>query len=368
MLILKARLNDFRNFKTKLLEFSPATTVIVGPNASGKTNILESLYLLSTGKSFHARIEEEMVNYNTDIARVKVRIKTDGVMVDLEAVLTHGFIDIGKVSSEKVARKKLLVNGISKRLIDFSGNFKIVLFGPWDMDLVTESPSLRRKFLDTVLSQVDKEYRRASLSYERGLRQRNRLLLRIREENLSRSQLLFWDKLLIRNGDYLSQKREELINFSNSTPGINDQIFELEYDKSAISESRLEEYAQEEIAAATTLVGPHRDDFIFKIKIKKSKNRERDLARFGSRGEQRMSVLWLKLAELEFIENKSGEKPTLLLDDIFSELDHEHRDVVIDIIKENKDSKKGFGQVIITTADPHYVEDIKKVEKITLFK
>lgn len=366
MLILKARLNDFRNFKTKLLEFSPATTVIVGPNASGKTNILESLYLLSTGKSFHARIEEEMVNYNADIARVKGRIKTDGVIVDLEAVLTHGFIDIGKVSSEKVARKKLLVNGISKRLIDFSGNFKIVLFGPWDMDLVTESPSLRRKFLDTVLSQVDKEYRRASLSYERGLRQRNRLLLRIREENLSRSQLLFWDKLLIRNGDYISQKREEFIAFANSTPGINDQIFDLEYDKSAISEGRLDLYAQEEIAAATTLVGPHRDDFIFKIKDKKLRNSGRDLARFGSRGEQRMAILWLKLSELDFIENKSGEKPTLLLDDILSELDHEHREVVMDIIKGPEKTQKAFGQVIITTADPHYVENIKKVEKITL--
>ncbi|HJX45675.1 MAG TPA: DNA replication and repair protein RecF [Patescibacteria group bacterium] len=357
------KLQNFRNFKKKDVSFSNKITVIVGPNASGKTNILESIFLLSTGKSFRARIEEEMISYNTDLSRVIGKVSNS----NLEVVLTPGEIEVGDDRYEKSPRKKLLVNGVSRRLIDFAGSLKVTLFGPWDMDLVTESPSLRRKFLDTVLSQVDKEYRRATLSYERGLRQRNRLLLRIREENLSRSQLLFWDKLLIRNGDYISQKREEFIAFANSTPGINDQIFDLEYDKSAISEGRLDLYAQEEIAAATTLVGPHRDDFIFKIKDKKLRNSGRDLARFGSRGEQRMAILWLKLSELDFIENKSGEKPTLLLDDILSELDHEHREVVMDIIKGPEKTQKAFGQVIITTADPHYVENIKKVEKITLF-
>ena len=93
MLIQKIRLNDFRNFKSKLLEFSPTTTVILGPNASGKTNILEVLFLLATGKSFRARVEEEMVNYRKDLARVKGRIKTDGEIIDLEIVLTRGLIE-----------------------------------------------------------------------------------------------------------------------------------------------------------------------------------------------------------------------------------------------------------------------------------
>lgn len=349
-MILKIRLTDFRNFKNRLFEFSPDTTVIIGPNASGKTNILESLFLLSTGKSFHAKIEEEMINYDKDLARVKGRLK-EGEINDLELVLTRGMIDVGSVRPEKVARKKLLVNKVAKRLIDFAGVFKVVLFGPQDLDLVTESPSLRRNFLDTVLSQVDREYRRASLSYEKGLRQRNKLLFRIREEGLARSQLLFWDKLLIKNGDYISGRREEFISFANKTPGLNKQIISLIYDKSAISEGRLEQYKEEEIAAATTLVGPHRDDFMFKYD-------KRDLARYGSRGEQRMGVLWLKLVELSFIEESTGEKPTLLLDDIFSELDHPHRDVVIDVAKKQ--------QTIITTADPHFIEKVKKVEKIEL--
>lgn len=350
-MISKLRLNSFRNFKTKFLEFSPKTTVIIGPNASGKTNILEGLFVLSTGKSFRAHTEEEMINYAKDLARIKGRVLNEGETVDLEAILTRGFIDIGKTAPEKVARKKLTVGGISKRLIDFAGSFRIALFGPWDLDLVTESPSLRRRFLDTVLSQVDREYRRASLSYEKGLRQRNRLLLRIRDEGLSRSQLLFWDKLLIKNGDYIASAREEFINFVNLTPPLDTEIFSLEYDKSAISEARLEQYSEEEVAAATTLVGPHRDDFIFS-------RRRRDLSRFGSRGEQRMGVLWLKLAELRFVEGKTGGRPTLLLDDIFSELDHKHRDIVVEVSQNQ--------QTIITTADPHFIEGFKKVEKIRL--
>jgi DNA replication and repair protein RecF len=346
-MIKRINLADFRNFKRKSWEFNEKTTVIVGPNASGKTNILESLFLLSTGKSFHARIEEEMINYNAEIARVSAEIHDS----KLEVALTRG--------ENGWPRKKLLVNDVSKRLIDFAGNFKIVLFGPWDLDLVTASPSLRRNFLDTVLSQVDREYRRAILSYEKGLRQRNKLLFRIRDEFLPRSQLLFWNQLLIKNGDYLSAKREELIRFANSQPEFDGQEFQLEYDKSAISEARLEQYAEEEVAAATTLVGPHRDDFVFKIG-------KRDLARFGSRGEQRMAVLWLKMAELAFLSEAHRAEgdleqhhPTLLLDDIFSELDHEHRKIVNDIIK------KG-GQVIITTADEHFLKGFGKIEKIRL--
>src|SRR3990167_9844795 len=124
---------------------------------------------------------------------------------------------------------------------------------------------------------------------------------------------------------------------------MNDQKFRLEYDKSAISEGRLEQYAEEEVAAATTLVGPHRDDFVFQIRSTKSETR--NLSTYGSRGEQRMGVLWLKMAELNFIQEKTLERPTLLLDDIFSELDHEHRNVVMDTAKKQ--------QTIITTADEH---------------
>jgi DNA replication and repair protein RecF len=361
MIIDKIKLSDFRNIESKTFEFSPRTTVIIGPNTSGKTNILEAINLLSTGKSFRARVEEEMINYDEEIARVKGLVKSNDDKTVLEVVLTRGEITVGEdpAKKEKAPKKKLLVNDVSRRLYKFAGNLKTVLFGPWDLDIVTESPSVRRDFLDSVLSQVDREYGRANLSYEKGLRQRNKLLYRIREEGLSRKQLIFWDKLLIKNGNYMSEKRADFIEYANETEPLDDAVYRLEYDKSAISESRLDEYAKEEVEAATTLVGPHRDDVIFRIKDskgKKGKKQGREVARYGSRGEQRMGVLWLKLAELKYIKEEVDETPTLLLDDIFSELDHQHRKVVMKFVKNSN-------QVIITTADPHFIEGTK-VEKI----
>ncbi|KKP47509.1 MAG: replication and repair protein RecF protein [Candidatus Woesebacteria bacterium GW2011_GWA1_33_30] len=325
-MIKKLKLTNFRNFTKKEFEFGEGITVINAPNAKGKTNILEAIFMLSTGKSFKARREEESINYDCDLARIKGD--------SLEIVLTKDIPEWPK--------KKLLVNGIARRMIDFAGNLKTTLFLPEDLDLVTSTPTLRRRFLDTVLSQVDREYRRAIGSYEKGVRQRNRILLRIREENISRSNLLFWNQLLIKNGNYITERRREFIEFINSLNKCN-----LKYDSSAISEGRLEQYKNEEIASAMTLVGPHRDDFIF------LKN-DRDLASYGSRGEQRMEILWLKLAELAFVEAKTGELPTLLLDDIFSELDHEHRKIVLDSI--------GNHQVIITSADEHNLPKIKSEE------
>ena len=379
-MIRKLNLSNFRNFKSKHLEFSDKITTIVGPNASGKTNILESLFLLSTGKSFKARVESETIQYSSDIARIIGNTSNESSISNthLEVVQTRG--------ENGWPRKKLLVNGVPKRLIDFAGNFRTVLFGPWDLDIVTGSPSLRRRFLDTVLSQVDREYRRSILSYEKGLRQRNRVLWTMREYptgSSGRDKLLFWNQLLIKNGNYITEARENFIDFCNSHQSQITSHYSLEYDMSLISEGRLEQYKEEEIAAATTLVGPHRDDFIFLKSNTSNKsstgNIGRELASFGSRGEQRMGILWLKMAELDYIEKCStldstpsadlssltirrsaDSRPTLLLDDIFSELDHEHREVVMQISKKQ--------QTIITTADPHFVSNLKKVERIELLR
>src|SRR3989344_3443333 len=198
MILSKIQISNFRNFKRKAFSFSPKTTVIIGPNTSGKTNIFEAIFLLATGKSFKAQIEEEMISYGQEIARVSGDFSKP--KQKLEVVLTRGEITIGQ-TPEKTERV-----------------------------------------------------------------QRKRLLYRIREEGASRGQLLFWDRLLIKNGDYISQKREEFIDFTNDKGKLNDQDFSLDYDKSAISEARLEQYAEEDVAAATTLVGPHRDDFVVKLK------------------------------------------------------------------------------------------------------
>jgi DNA replication and repair protein RecF len=380
MYLKSLALVNFRNFRKMKFEFSGRITTLIGDNTTGKTNILEAIYLLASGKSFKAKLEGEMISYGKEISRVTGRIYADGG-TNLEIVLTNGGVQIGDdpKNIKSTQKKKLLVNGVARRLIDFAGNLRVVLFGPWDMDLVTEAPSVRRRFFDFVLSQTDREYRRSAMIYEKGLRQRNRLLLRIRDENVPRAQLLYWDKLLIRHGEYLTKKREELIDYINKyqfplkgsirkLPDTKNN-YQLIYDKSVISEGRLAQYTNEETAAATTLVGPHRDDFVFRIKENLlgeggGVGADRDLARYGSRGEQRMGVLWLKLAELSYIESITNEKPVLLLDDIFSELDHEHRDIVMAMVRgRGRSQDDSEGQVIITTADPHYV---RKLEGLVL--
>lgn len=356
MQIKNITLQNFRSFKEKKISFDETTTIIVGPNASGKTNILEAINLLATGKSFRAEREEEVIKNNDDLSRITGWVVGnwsgggDGGVekTTLEIVLTRGTLH-----GTKVAHKKLSVNGVARRMYNFIGALKVVLFGPWDLELVTESPSRRRKFLDNVLSQVDREYYRSLLSYEKAVRQRNKLLERIREGEAQRSQLLFWNQLLVKNGNYLTEAREKFIEFGNATPQLGDENFSLEYDRSTISEARLEQYSEAEVASATTLVGPHRDDFKFISTTRRTGTTGitgRNLTTYGSRGEQRMGVLWLKLAELAFIQERTNTKPVLLLDDIFSELDHKHREVVMSVV--------GQQQTIMTTADPHTVEGL----------
>jgi len=343
-------LKNFRSFKKTSFSFLPRTTLILGPNTSGKTNILEAIYLLATGKSFRADIEREMIEYQCQMSNVKCEMDNGDT---LEIILT-----VGEVAGQPAPTKKYLVNGVPRRMIDFVGNLRAVLFWPEDLDLVTNSPSRRRQYLDFILSQVDREYRRSLLIYEKAIRQRNKLLERIRDENLSRVQLTYWDELLIKHGGVLTDKRREYIDEINKYQ-ISNIKYQIEYDKSIISETRLEQYKNEEIAAAVTLVGPHRDDIKFEIRNPKPET-TRNLSIYGSRGEQRLTVLWLKLAELEFIKAKTGDKPLLLLDDIFSELDHQHRDLVLQVIPHQ--------QTIMTTTDLHLIEEkyLKSVKVIKL--
>ncbi|HUV47068.1 MAG TPA: DNA replication and repair protein RecF, partial [Candidatus Bathyarchaeia archaeon] len=319
MFLKNLNLNNFRSFKEKKLDFSPQTTVIIGPNAVGKTNILEAIYLLATGKSFRASREQEMIKYGEELSKVKAEVGTN---LNLDIILTTG-----EIQGKRTARKLYKINGVGKRWRDFAGILKTVLFRPEDIDLILGPPSLRRDFLDSILEQADWQYRSCILAYKKGLRQRNKLLDRIREGEATKAQLTFWDQLLCKNGQLITQKREELIEFFNNFL----ERIEVFYDRSTISQQRLEKYHKAELALGMTLVGPHRDNLEFRIQNSELR-KERNLALFGSRGEQRMAVLDLRLAELEFIKAQSGEQPVLLLDDIFSELDKKNRRLVLKII------------------------------------
>lgn len=330
MIADRLSLQNFRSYTKKTFEFSPKTTLIVGPNTAGKTNILEAIMFCATGKSFRADQDREAIAWGRELSRMNAKCQMLNDKYELELMLTSG-----EVQGAKAPMKKYLVNGVPRRQVDFVGNVRAVLFWPEHLELVTDSPSLRRRYLDSVLVQVDREYRRNILSYERGLRQRNRLLDFINEGKANRRQLLFWDQLLIKAGGYITDKRGEYIDFVNQCRMLNAKC-QIEYNKSVISESRLEQYKEEEVTAKATLVGPHRDDFTI---LKE----EKELSKYGSRGEQRLAILWLKLAELAYIEREAGERPILLLDDIFSELDEEHRMFVVGLI--------GKQQTIVTSAD-----------------
>ncbi len=348
-MLRKITLSDFRNYKNGEYEFSDGVNLIVGQNAKGKTNLLEAIYLLGIGDSFRAKRTEEMVAFGQELGRVsgEVELKKDDLMT-LEIIVNGGVV-MGKV----VNKRKYLIDGVSKRRQDLLGMQPLVLFRPEDVELISGSPDVRRKFLDRLLIQVDKIYANSISTYEQALRRRNKLLDAIREGTASRYSLTFWDGLLIKHGQIIQEKRREIVDYINDLFKKSELFRDLSimYDMSAMSEARLLQYKDAELAVGYTLVGPHKDDLLIKDKT-------RDLAVYGSRGEQRMAVLALKMGEIYYMEEKGEKKVLLLLDDIFSELDENHKEEVLRVM---------FGrQVIVTTADEGDVEMFKDARMIRL--
>lgn len=316
MFLKELSLTGFRNYEEgKKFLFSEGINLILGSNTSGKTNLLEAIYLLSTGDSFRAEKVSQMINYQALVAHLEATVLEDGQEVKLASVISRG-----EINGQRVPLRKFSVNGVNRQQRNFAGSLLTVLFSPQNLDIVTDAPSFRRQFLNEVLIQIDRDYYRAYLSYQKGVRSRNRVLEQIRNRQSSEKALFFWDRLLLENGQLIIKKREELIDFINQQE--SSASYRLVYHPSVISPQELTYHRQDEIAAAKTLFGPHRDDFsVF--------GNSHNLAIFGSRGEQRLSVLWLKLGQLRFLEQATGRRPVLLLDDIFSELDEEHKKLVV---------------------------------------
>lgn len=355
MTILSLSLQHFRNYSKRSIDFSPNATLILGENARGKTNILEAISLITTGLSFRAQKIEEMVQWGKEVGRVRAVVEskeTESRPLEIEVVLTTG-----TVQGEHAQKRKFLVDGAAKQKKDAIGVLSSVLFRPEDMDLISGSPSMRRRFLDSVLSQADREYRESLDEYEKALVRRNALLDALREGNATRSAFSFWDQLLIKHGNVLSDKRRECIEFLNAHQDFP-MKFRVEYDSSSISEARLHQYAVQEVSVGYTMVGPHKDDFTVYLENGKSDGEKR-LSSFGSRGEQRMAVLWLKIGELNYLEQKKHERPILLLDDIFSELDDSHQHMVLELVDKQ--------QTIMTSTRSTLPEKIgKHIEYIEL--
>lgn len=348
MLLERLALQHFRTYTQSVFSFGKVT-VIVGPNAIGKTNLIESIFLLATGKSFKSQ-EGQFVSLGESVAHVKAKVVDDTGEEEI--------LEIIFALSERM-QKKYLVNGVSRRRVDFAGYVTAVLFTPADLDLISGQPGNRRRFLDEVLEQVDREYRLALTLYTKALRQRNALLDQVQRTGMrNEKQFAYWDELLITNGTLITQKRESFIAFVNSRK--KDFFpFMLTYDSSIMSRERLDRYKQAEVGAGVTLVGPQRDD-VFIQTYHTTSNELVDVRSFASRGQQRLVTLELKLAQVAYLEEQAKKKPILLLDDIFSELDSTNIARVLKLLTGH--------QIIITTTHEEFVVGLsgKDVDVIKL--
>ncbi len=364
MEILDLALFNFRNFSAKKLEFERSSTVILGPNGSGKSNILEAIGFLSGVRSKKVQSDLDLVKFGRSEAKVEGKIGGDSKLR-----LTINWV----VVDETHVKKAYFVDLLKKRFVDFIAHLSMVIFEPEDLELVAGSPSDRRHHIDSQLCSIDRDYWRALFSYNKVLVRRNRVLARINEAKAKPQELDFWDGRLLEHGMDISKKRQEYFEFLNASLrkthlfGSEAQTrrgklgsvqvlwgeISWELKQSLLTEEKLASSRGRDIEAQVTLSGPHRDDFRFIF-------RKRDLAFFGSRGEQRMAVLALKLSELEYRQVKLGSRPILALDDIFSELDWEHRQIVLAVADKQ--------QTIITAAEPESVpkQIFKKAKVIEL--
>jgi DNA replication and repair protein RecF len=330
MLIKNLHLQNFRNHKTLNINFDDNLTFIYGENGLGKTNILEAIHLLSTTKSLRSEYDKDLICYDEIFLRIKSEIENteDGYNLELTIEKTNDF--------NNKSSKKVKINQVAKSISNFSGILKSVIFTPADLDLIFSSPSSRRKYLDSIFYQISHSYKKSVLEYTKALKQRNKLLEIIKETGRGKEQLDFWTSFLIKEGSKIQNERNELFSFLNENIFSLNEKFELNnfeikfiYIKNEISKENFEVYSQKELMLGTTLIGPHKDDFEIQMNKK-------DISQFGSRGQQRMALTALKILELDFIYKKTGEKPILLLDDIFSELDEKHKKAILKIIKEQQ--------------------------------
>lgn len=330
------QLVQFRNHRKVSHLFSQSTTIVVGPNASGKTNLLEAIRLLSTARSFRGAEERTLVSWGKEHAQIRGDVEDKNETVRL---MIHIQVD----EKSECAQKKLFVNNISRRVQDFVGFLPTVVFAPHELELVNGSPNLRRHYLDSILMQADRRYKYALAEYDRAVRRRNKILEGLREGFGKRDELDFWDEQLGLHGTTLMEFRANLFHFFLEQPSPMG-IFFYTYLPSMKEKSirqKLADTRERDIAAGMTLSGPHRDDFSFRFD-------GHDLALFGSRGEQRTAILNLKLLELKYLEAALEKRPLVLLDDIFSELDDDHRTHVLQAVSEH--------QCVITTTDERFVE------------
>jgi DNA replication and repair protein RecF len=340
-------LDGFRSYEHVDVVLGDGPHVVVGRNAAGKTNLVEALVVLSTGRSHRSSADPELVRWGADFARTAASVEHAGRREELEVVI-HARAAAG-------ARKRVRVNGVNRRASALRAMLRTVLFAPEDMLLIVGSPSLRRNSLDALVAQREPTAAAVMATYQRTLTQRNSLLRRLREEEADRAELVYWTKAIVEHGArILDWRRETLAVLAGPLAAAHREIAPDEEELSLRYVSnvergageghqealarRLRETAEKEVWNGATLVGPHRDDLVFV-------SAGRELTEFASRGQQRTAILALKLAEFDVLTELDGRPPLLLLDDVFSELDPQRRAHLVRRIG-------SLPQAIVTTTTP----------------
>lgn len=346
MLLTRMTVQNFRNYKALELEFAPGLSVFTGRNAQGKTNILEAIHVLCTGRSHRTPRDKEMILHDSEMnfaerAYIAATCRQRDGDHEIEVALTHR------------GRKAVRVNGSSvTRLGDLMGHMNAVMFSPEDLNLIKDGPAWRRRFMDMTLSQVKSGYFFTLQQYQKALTQRNDLLKLIAREGKGEETMEIWELQLAKAGASLTMQRREFADFlSENARDIHgrltkeQEVLEIAYESSLEGTRKereeqlfesLQKNRQRDIRFGSTSTGPHRDDLTVRIN-------GADARTDASQGQRRTAVLAMKLAELKLMEEMSGEAPLLLLDDVFSELDGSRRDMLQEYI--------GRVQTFITCVD-----------------
>ena len=358
MRIEKLCLTNYRNYKVLDIDLSPNLNIFIGNNAQGKSNILESVFVLALTKSYMNVKDSSLIRYGEDFSRLSAIFFEGNKKGNLEVIISD-------------SSKKLKINHVEiKKYSDYVSRLKVLIFSPYNVNFVKDGPSVRRKSFNVVLSQLSGSYLNLLQNYNAVLKKRNQFLKNI--DCLSEYNRIFFDKLndrfcslavdiVLEREKFISQVNRFLSEIYFKIMGDDDLVLIYTTNVSMYVEkkkmiSQLKEklnsmYIREK-AYGATLIGPHRDDFLFYLG-------DRELSVYGSQGQIRAAILALKLSELSIFKEIDGDYPILLLDDIFSELDVEKRNRLVQYILDDV-------QTIITTTDIDLIDD-ELVSKARVF-
>ncbi|MBP1926301.1 DNA replication and repair protein RecF [Sedimentibacter acidaminivorans] len=354
MIVNNLKIKNYRNFKEVDLKLINSLNIFIGDNGQGKTNLLESIYLCSIGRTFRLNSEDELINFNENKCTIELLLDKNKYKINIEL-----FLEKGKRKQVKINKVKLDKTG------EMIGVLNNVIFTPDDMKIIKGSPIERRKFINIDISQIKPKYKYLLNKYKKIITQRNNILKNYYTNKENKDIIDIWNNYLIDIGTELIWYRNEYINSLKkyavdiySDISGNKEIFDLKYkcnignicdmDKESIKNifhQKINKNIDNEIQKNTSMYGPHKDDLIISLNNKECKY-------FGSQGQQRSAILALKLGEIEIIKDEIGEYPILLLDDVLSELDNKRKGFLINYIKNI--------QTVITTTDDNDLINLTK--------